>query len=1017
MAQGRPENIDPKIWEEAVRKARDLKTEMKEVDGVLDSIAQKVTGLGLDVWYDNIRKSSEQIRLEQEELNKIQAELVQTQTIFNQQLDDRLKKTTDFTELNKVLSAQGNDSNFILALQNSEYKGLLEKAGNLTDVKNFLNDLQSNQLDLTKQINTELGDTLLQNRGLSHELDAQRNALTSIVDKYAEAEAEAQKLEKRGFSFAKGLESYSKLFGKNAVDFIIEYDKVITQAQASTGVLLRDSEAGMMDLMGSVAAYGMSIQDATELIGVMGNELRTVSSDTLKEAVENFAPLQSAIGVTSEEISGVAGELMRWGQSSSEVRDYFEDIHKDSQMMGVNTRNVVRQITQNIGKMRQFGFTEGEDSLKRMATQAELLRIDVGEIFDVAEKARTLEGALDMAAELQLAGGSFSNINPMDLLSAARKGPEELGKILTSMGQDVGSFNEKGEYKFSPIDADRLQIVAKATGLKMETLQNSIMKTKEMAKKSDIFGNAFAGIDGVDQELANSQFAQMLKIGENGKVEISKEFEDTFKKFGIHSGNLANMDSSIAKRIYESRKTELDTLDERSKINQSLEQSMANFKQSIMSTLVIFEPVMKTLSQGLTWLSTTIGGFNETLKKAIGWSIAGVYGINKATKLLGKKSLFSRVASLGKGGGGGGESLAKKVGGAGGGGNAAGGGIGGGINSLAKGIKQASKHAMKIKMMGMAKLAGSLALLGGVIVGFGAAIAAIGGEASVAQMATAMGSMVIMVGALALVSKITKGVDMGGVLKGSIAMAILGAALIPFGYALGIMGELPLGNVLSALGIIALATLGIIGLGMLLMGPQILAVLIGVDTLIAIGVGLAIAGAGLMVAGMAFEKLTNINWGGMTQMAGALSVATPALIAFGLGALAFANPLTILGILAMTGNLALLAAVMIPLAQSLTIGAEGMERFASAIGELKSAVSDIDVSKLEQIQETASNMAEASRGSAMDKLASTVQGLLGGGDGGNGKNVMEHKIALEVYMDGKKMQSKILRDTSTMIGR
>jgi hypothetical protein len=75
-----------------------------------------------------------------------------------------------------------------------------------------------------------------------------------------------------------------------------------------------------------------------------------------------------------------------------------------------------------------------------MAAKAEMLRIKVDSIFDVAKRARTIEGAMDMASQLQLAGGSFSRINPMELLSAARRGPEELGKILTSMGGDVGSW-------------------------------------------------------------------------------------------------------------------------------------------------------------------------------------------------------------------------------------------------------------------------------------------------------------------------------------------------------------------------------------------------------------------------------------------------------------------------------------------------------------------------------------------------------------------------------------------------
>src|SRR5690606_31513665 len=123
---------------------------------------------------------------------------------------------------------------------------------------------------------------------------------------------------------------------------------------------------------------------------------------------------------------------------------------------------------------------------------------NVDEIFNVAEKTRSIEGAMEAAAELQLAGGSFSNINPMDLLSAARKGPEELNKLLTSMGKDVGGWVKKmdksEEFQFDPVDVDRLKIVSQATGESMESLTNRIRKQAEDSKKLSLIPDSvFSG--------------------------------------------------------------------------------------------------------------------------------------------------------------------------------------------------------------------------------------------------------------------------------------------------------------------------------------------------------------------------------------------------------------------------------------------------------------------------------------------------------------------------------------------
>jgi hypothetical protein len=122
-----------------------------------------------------------------------------------------------------------------------------------------------------------------------------------------------------------------------------------------------------------------------------------------------------------------------------------------------------------------------------MVITAQRLRANVDEIFDFTTKARTIEGAMDMASSLQLAGGSFAKLNPMDLLSAARKGPKEMTKILAEMGSDIGAFNSKGEFEIGAIDSDRLQLVSEATGLSLETLRNSIESTAMQNAKLKMF--------------------------------------------------------------------------------------------------------------------------------------------------------------------------------------------------------------------------------------------------------------------------------------------------------------------------------------------------------------------------------------------------------------------------------------------------------------------------------------------------------------------------------------------------
>jgi hypothetical protein len=178
-----------------------------------------------------------------------------------------------------------------------------------------------------------------------------------------------------------------------------------------------------------------------------------------------------------------------------------------------------------------MGFQGGEESLKKMALQAEHFGQNIDEIFDMSKKARNIEGAMDMASQLQLAGGSFANINPMDLLSAARKGPQELQKILGQMGGDIGKFDkETGEMAFDAVDYDRLQMVADATGMSVDSLQKQITTMNQDAQKTQLIP------PGLFDSLKEDEKAFLLNnVGKDGKMTMSIDGIDDVKNLNTNS--------------------------------------------------------------------------------------------------------------------------------------------------------------------------------------------------------------------------------------------------------------------------------------------------------------------------------------------------------------------------------------------------------------------------------------------------------------------------------------------------
>ena len=896
-----------------------------------------------------------------------------------------------------------------------------------------------------------MGRLFLSTLGKSDVALTEITSTTQRLNKSIEETAKGAGELKEQFNFSKGIEAAAKSLRGQFLTSITKFDDVIHDVQKNTGIIMDSfsNAKAFGELTTKASQFGVSVEQAGEMMTNLSKELNTTNFGVLSKASEDFLAIEGATGAATGDITTIAGEMMRMGASSAQVKDSMGEADKMARQFGVSSNKVIAGISRNIKKMREMGFTGGEKSLAKVAITAERLKMNMDETFDMAKRARSIEGAMDMAAELQLAGGSFSNINPMVLLAAARKGPEELQKILTKMGSDIGKFDEKtGEFKFDPVDVDRLQMVSDATGQSMESLQNMIKSNAEDTKKLDPFKGMLDGLDAADQELAKSGLSQMLKVGKDGTIELVASSEMA-KKMGVDSMEelQAMSGQDLKMRMEEDQKT----LEEQNKRNQSLSKSWDNFINGLMSLGSILQPIL----EGLTWFIQSITSiFQEISSWGDGFGRYLVGGLMVAFLLFGTsvgtfitqgigsfaKSVMSfgkNVMSFGKNA----IDLAKGViGGEGGGLKGIGSSIkgkimGGGKNPLEDAAKNGSdiasdktmtpaagaqkkgflmglaegiKEFGKVKWGDLLKFAASLVIIGGAIIGFGVAMAAVGGEAGMGQMVTAAVSLGLLMGSIWVLSKIAGKVDMSGVLKGSLAMLLVGASIIPFAYAAQMLTGIDWMSVLAGIGVLSLVVLGLMGLGMLA-GP------VGVGILIAVGAALAIAASGLLLSAAAFQELGAIDWGAFSEMGAALMSVVPGMLGFSLAAMAFANPVSLLGIMFMAGTLGGLVAVMTPLADSLTLGADSLDRFAAGLEKLSAAADKLSLEKLEKLKELSDSMANASAGGAIaSAMANMANAVSGGGNGGNKENNEPRKLEIAIKLNGRDVNATIIKDSAIL---
>ena len=165
---------------------------------------------------------------------------------------------------------------------------------------------------------------------------------------------------------------------------------------------------------------------------------------------------------------------------------------------------------------------------------------------------------------------------------------------------------------------------------------------------------------------------------------------------------------------------------------------------------------------------------------------------------------------------------------------------------------------------------------------------------------------------------------------------------------------------------------------------------------------------GLMAISAAALVASQVDWAAIATMGDSLSQASSGLFWFSLSAMAFANPLSIIGMLIMVTAISALASVMVPLAASLQLGADSLTNFAIGLERLSAAADLLSDEKLAKLQKISEAMAKSSAaGNVAGAMASNAEAAGGGGAGGGGVR----KIEVDVKLNGRELQNYIVKDT------
>ncbi len=665
----------------------------------------------------------------------------------------------------------------------------------------------------------------------------------------------------------------------------------------------------------------LGLSDTSGVLKTIVQQYGTINALT-GEQVDAVGYMAKSNGLAAEEATNMVMALSRMPGMTRESASNSEAIFKSiAKQKGVIPAQVMKEVAKNSGLMAMYS-KGGAEGFIRAAASAKKMGVELSTMLNAARK--TLDFESSIQAEMEASALIGRSLNTDALRRAALSGDAEaIQREQLKLIQQAGGLEGK-----NTLQKEKL---AELLGLQVEDMQ----KINDSAKYQEEHFGQQAGIwQNITGGLGTAvKYTEGLSQGFNTWLPLLTGVTSLMTLMnvktlpGLVTGTYG-MIKGLASGVFQA--------------------GLLLLKFVAMGAVKLFSPS--------TWTGL-VGGITSAGKAMQGLSFKGA--MDSLSGLKTKLIDFVKAASAGK--------VKEAFSGMFGGGGAAGGTsfadrrrmvlerqrAGGGLSpripeaptSGAGPTDQASRVG-KLNAGDMMKGAAALLIVSAALY---VAAKAFQEFATVKWQDVALG-----IGGIIGLSLATKIIAKGSseMIRGAVAVAILGVALIPFAYAMGLIAKLDINSVLAAAAGLVVFTAAVFGLGALISGPGAIVFGAGLLGLIGLGIALSVLGEGLQKVTTPMEVFAK-SFGDMIKSMDPKSllmigIGLP-LVAFGImalaGSLVFAIPaaaaLTIL-----SGGLSVFGLAMIPLANGLKLVAPALESVSLSLANL---VSNVDGGALIQM--------------------------------------------------------------------
>lgn len=310
---------------------------------------------------------------------------------------------------------------------------------------------------------------------------------------------------------------------KGALDEVGEQLKAQSQLQSDinskttlTGKLSKDLRGDIENASIKATEFGISMSELGELyIGLVQNsgKFSLINQETLEKA----APTVRAFADNMASFANTLTEFEKVGMGVNQTIDLIGKAGTKSMSLGLSGKKVVSDITTNIGKLNEYGFSKGVDGLKNMVQKSLEFRMNMESVFSIADKVMNPEGALDLVANLQVLGGAIGDLgDPLKLMYDATNNVEGIQDALIGAAGSLATYSrEQGRFEITGLNLRRAKEMAAQLGISYQELAKGAISAAERSSAASAMLRS-----GIQVSEEDKRFLTNLSSMEGGEMVI-----------------------------------------------------------------------------------------------------------------------------------------------------------------------------------------------------------------------------------------------------------------------------------------------------------------------------------------------------------------------------------------------------------------------------------------------------------------------------------------------------------------